>query len=493
MSNINNKDDHIYEVLKSIPNKMLMINFKTEIVFTDIETEKLFEYNRFELIGKKLEILIPERFRFDLNDYIKLFLMSRSNDELGKGKEIIGFTKNNKEIPIEMILNIIKIKNEQYILASFVDLVDRNKREDDTQRKNIEMDLSFDRYNIIEAVPKSLLIVNKQCEIIFINKQTEKLFEYDRNELSGKKLELLIPEKFRIDHFKYMEGYLSNPYNQDIGIGHDLFGLTKSGVEIPIEIKLSHVNITNKDCILVLMIDATERKILKLNLEKKNIELELFVNTVAHDLNSILSESVNYAEILENEIDELDKKTRHEYLNIVSTSSRKMCSIIRELLLFASIGKKAIKYSVIDTKYMVNQICKRFSKIINEKKVKIIIPDTFVECSSYGPWIEQVWLNYINNAIKYGNINPIVEIGSECVDDFVKFWVKDNGHGLTKEEQIEIFKLQDNQTVQHNIIKGHGIGLSIVSRIVTKLDGYTEVESTVGGGSIFSFYLPITK
>ena len=107
----------------------------------------------------------------------------------------------------------------------------------------------------------------------------------------------------------------------------------------------------------------------------------------------------------------------------------------------------------------------------------------------YAPWIEEVWENYLSNAIKYGGQPPKVECGYEQLSDrIIRFWVRDNGQGLTEDEQKQLFvpftKLSQVR------VTGHGLGLSIVHRIIQKLGGQVGVESQVGQGSTFSFTLP---
>jgi signal transduction histidine kinase len=107
----------------------------------------------------------------------------------------------------------------------------------------------------------------------------------------------------------------------------------------------------------------------------------------------------------------------------------------------------------------------------------------------YAPWVEEVWANYISNAIKYGGRPPHIELGATAQDDgVVRFWVRDNGAGLTPEEQTRLF-IPFTRLDQVRV-KGHGLGLSIVRRIVEKLGGQVGVESHVGQGSTFSFTLP---
>jgi signal transduction histidine kinase len=136
----------------------------------------------------------------------------------------------------------------------------------------------------------------------------------------------------------------------------------------------------------------------------------------------------------------------------------------------------------------------RLVDLITETKGQITTPQAWPTVSSYGPWLEEVWTNYISNALKYGGRPPLVTLGYDELPSAqdgkqVRFWAQDNGLGLTPEQQqclfIEFGRL-DNLNVQ-----GYGLGLSIVRRIIEKLDGQVGVESQVGQGSKFYFTLPV--
>jgi signal transduction histidine kinase len=143
--------------------------------------------------------------------------------------------------------------------------------------------------------------------------------------------------------------------------------------------------------------------------------------------------------------------------------------------------------------------------MIEEQQVEITTPsdERWPAALGYGPWVEEVWVNYISNAIKYGGDPPRVELGFDesahqpvsadspvglPADSMIRFWVRDNGYGLTAEEQARLFT-PFTQLSQVRA-RGHGLGLSIVRRIMKKLDGQAWVESNVGQGSTFFFALP---
>jgi signal transduction histidine kinase len=129
--------------------------------------------------------------------------------------------------------------------------------------------------------------------------------------------------------------------------------------------------------------------------------------------------------------------------------------------------------------------------MIEEKQAEIILPDKWPVALGYGPWVEEVWINYVSNALKYSGEPPRVELGGTVqTDGAIRFWVNDNGPGLKPEEQQHVFA----EFTQLSQIRagGHGLGLSIVRRIIDKLGGEVSVESEgiPGKGSTFIFTLP---
>jgi signal transduction histidine kinase len=181
------------------------------------------------------------------------------------------------------------------------------------------------------------------------------------------------------------------------------------------------------------------------------------------------------------------------YLNIIGKSGRKMDNIIDELLLLASMRKlEDAKRMPLIMADIVAEAQGRLVDAIVERHVAIILPPMWPTALGYAPWVEEVWVYYISNAIKYGGAPPYVELGATPSPDgdtaSVRFWVRDNGQGLTPEEQARLFTLFTR--LDSVRAKGHGLGLSIVRRIVEKLGGDVGVESDIGVGSTFWFTLP---
>jgi signal transduction histidine kinase len=216
--------------------------------------------------------------------------------------------------------------------------------------------------------------------------------------------------------------------------------------------------------------------------------LDAFAHTVAHDLKSPLAKISTSLSLVQVDSPNLDKETR-ELLQMSIRASRKMSSIITELLLLASVRKEAVRRTPLNMARVIDQTLNRLSQMIDEYNPELILPDHWPEALGYAPWLEEVWANYISNGLKYGGQPPRLELGATLqADNRVRFWVQDNGPGLSPEAQTALFT--EFTRLDRVRAEGHGLGLSIVRRIMDKLGGQVGVESVVGRGSLFYFTLP---
>ena len=228
-------------------------------------------------------------------------------------------------------------------------------------------------------------------------------------------------------------------------------------------------------------------------LEERNTELDAFAHTVAHDLKNPLAAIIGFASLLEMQ---LAQQGAEEQLILnarrVIQAGRKMNYIIEELLLLATIRKASdLGIGPVEMGHVVKESLTRLQLEIEQSQARIELPASWPAVYGHPAWIEEVWTNYLSNAIKYGGRPPHIILGWDEPPEFsgqVRFWVRDNGSGLTSEEQARLFTLFTR--LDKVRAKGHGLGLSIVRRIVEKLGGQVGVISTPGEGSTFWFTLP---
>ena len=364
---------------------------------------------------------------------------------------------------------------------------------DVTERKQAEEALrnSEERLKILfEFAPDAYYLTDIKGNFVDGNKAAEELVGYKKEELIGKNflhLDLLPKTEMPRAVALLAKSLLSQ------ATGPDEFTLRrKDGSQVTVEIRTFPVIIKGQSLVLGIARNITERKRAQQEQEKLIKELDAFARTVAHDLQSPLARIIGFAELLEVDDAAISPEQARNYLQLIAQNGRKMSNIIDELLLLAGVRQRTVKLQPLNTGSLVAEAQERLRDLIKDYQAEIILPENWPLALGYGPWVEEVWVNYLSNAIRYGGQPPRVELGATLLPDtiMVRFWVKDNGAGLTTEEQAQLFlpfvQLSQVQT------KGHGLGLSIVRRIVEKLGGQVGVESEgmSGLGCIFSFTLP---
>lgn len=222
-------------------------------------------------------------------------------------------------------------------------------------------------------------------------------------------------------------------------------------------------------------------------LQQQNQELESFGHTVAHDLKNPINAIINYTEMLKEDFG-LEGEV-YVLLEKIEQAGHKMTDIISSLLLLASSRKQSVDMEIIEMSDVIHQVLQRLAHMSEEFDATIETPHNWHKAVGYAPWIEEVWTNYLSNALKYGGRPPHVELGStELEDGNIKFWIKDNGDGLDEEEQSHLFV--PFTRISQVRVEGHGLGLSIIQRIVERCNGFVGVESEKGQGCTFYFTLP---
>ena len=227
------------------------------------------------------------------------------------------------------------------------------------------------------------------------------------------------------------------------------------------------------------------------DLQARNKELEAYDHMLAHDLKDPLTIMIAAADLI-TEVPDLTGQELKECMQQIRFTAYEMDSIINSLLLFAEVSKAEVPVEPVNMATVVANVRNRLGTMIKENRAKISTPRAWPRAIGYGPWLEEVWANYISNALKHGGRPPYVELGASAQpDSMVRFWTRDNGPGLPPKELARLFTPFNQIGSVRNL--GHGLGLSIVSQIVEKLGGQVGVESKLGEGSLFFFTLPASS
>ncbi len=247
------------------------------------------------------------------------------------------------------------------------------------------------------------------------------------------------------------------------------------------------------------LVTGLERRVAERTSElvAQNAELDAFAHTVAHDLKNPVGVIVGFAELLVQERGNLSPQEIATSLGHILRTSHKLDRIIEELMLLTGVRRQEVVLEPLDMGPIVEEAIARLQALMREEQAQVTLIDTaaWPRALGYAPWIEEVWANYISNAIKYGGRPPVVALGAEQQIDpstgqpaMVRFWVRDNGPGLSAEGRDRLFT--PFTRLEPARVQGHGLGLSIVQRIVEKLGGEVGLQSDPGRGSTFYFTLP---
>lgn len=397
--------------------------------------------------------------------------------------------------------------------------------------------------SLFEFATEGILVANSKGEIRHANPATERMFGYDRGELNGKLVEVLLPKRYRHDHVGHREGYVQKPSPRSMGHGRDLYGLRKDGSEVMVEVSLSPFETHEGKFVMSFMVDVTERKKNEIELRLAherlkqttdalsllNAELESkvqerteelaeaiqklaaskgevmralekekevnelksrFITTASHEfrtpLGTILS-SVSLIGRYESETD-IDKRKKH--VDRIKSAVNNLTEILNDFLSIEKLEEGVIrcKPELVDLCELLREICDDMRSIA--RKGQQINLDCSIGMISLDPQImKNAILNLVSNAIKYSDENAIISITVADRGDKLEIRVKDNGIGIPAEDVPNIFERFYRAKNSGNI-QGTGLGLNIVRKYIEILGGTVTCDSRYGEGSTFTVIIP---
>lgn len=344
---------------------------------------------------------------------------------------------------------------------------------------------------MIQQMQQGVFVYDNQHTIRYVNRALCRMLGYRPHDLVGESIFKIFPED---DHDEVRQRI----YERERGKSHTYETRLRQKNGEPLYIIAAASPYRDEDHgyagAFAVCTDISERKATEEALIRSNAELDAFAHTVAHDLKNPLSVLMGFADLLESEFTSMPPNEVQYYLQTVGRTADKMINIIDELLLLAQMRHAEVTLMPCDLRQTFEECLQRtrYMTLQYGAEINIIDGDNLPEVLSYAPWIEAALVNYISNGIKYGGNPPHVQIGAQILPDGrTQIWVRDNGAGVPAEKIDRLFVEFDR--LEEVRKKGYGIGLSIVKRIMDKLDGEVLVESELGQGSTFSLILPTPK
>jgi protein-histidine pros-kinase len=465
-------------LLEAAPDAMIVVNGDGRIILANAQTEQLFGYGRTDLIGKGIELLVPERFHGRHPGHRRAYFQQPRVRVMGAELELHARRRDGSEFPVEISLSPMDTDEGQVVTAAIRDV---------GPRKAVEAKFR----GLLEAAPDAMVIVDQRGRIALVNRQTEELFGYDRQALLGQPVEILVPERFRRMHPGYRDHYIASPQVRPMGAGLELYGRRRDGREFPVEISLSPLETEDGTLAMSAIRDISERKQAQQALEERTRALEAaqealvrqerlavlgqLAGGVSHELRNplgVIKNAVYYLRMVASG-DERVQKHLAILEREVQTANRIVTGLLDyarvRLPEFASTDLNALVRGVLDQQQLGQTVA-----VV--RRMAESLPEVLVDPEQ----IRVVVGNLIVNAIQAMPQGGTLTIETEAVAGEVRLVVADTGVGIGPEYLEKVF-----QPLFTTKAKGIGLGLALSRRLVEANRATITVESPPGQGTRF--------
>jgi PAS domain S-box-containing protein len=470
---------------------MVVVDQAGNIVLLNVQAEKRFGYSRDELLAQKVTAIIPEGFAERLIADGTRTAAEALEQQIGTGIELSGRRKDGSSFPIEIMLSPLDSPEGVLVTAAIRDISVRKKAE----AHLAEMESRY--RGLLEAAPEAIVISDPNGRILLVNAQMEKVFGYQREELIGESVEILVPERFRAKHPGYRAGYHAHPRARSMGENLDLQGLRKDGREFPVEITLSPLESPEGLLVTAVVRDITERKKFQEDqfqtlgeLKRSNEELGHFAYIASHDLQEPLRMVASYTQLLSQRYRGKLDADADDFIAYAVAGCNRMQRLINDLLAYSRAGANAKKPRKISSELALLEALINLETTIVESGA-VVTHDELPAVTMDDTHLTQVFQNLIGNAVKYRSAAaPRVHISAntndsnECV-----FSVQDNGMGIDSQYFEKIFILFQRLHGRDEF-EGTGIGLAVCKKMLERLGGRIWLDSQPDKGSTFHFAVP---
>lgn len=498
LSELQNLEAKFKQVLEISEEGIISCNEDYKIILFNKGAENIFGYTHEEIIGKDLNVLLPENFRSSHYEHMKAFANSgKQSKPMNDRSVIVGLKKSNEKFIGRASISVIKIGGKT-IFTVFI----RDVSIEEQYRK--ELEYSEEKLSrIIEIAEDAIIIIDKEHNIKLFNKGAEKIFGYSKNEIFGKDVNTLIPIASHANHTEKISEFGRNVNSSKMMAERsEVVGVRRDGIEFHAEASISNIRIKGSIYYTAIVRDISITKLVIRKLQENVVELEglledkdRYFSVLAHDLRNPFAGLKGYIDLLKSDFDNFSKEEIFEMLESIEVITNKTYLLLENLLDWSRIQLNRTNYS--PKNFTLKEVVKNEVELFHEqakfKKVNLVF---YVEdsCSVFADvnMISAIIRNLISNALKFSKENGYISINSKIVNSYAEVSVTDNGIGMSKDVLKKLF-LTESSKIQKgtNNEKGHGFGLLLVKEFVHKNGGTIEINSELNLGTTIKFTIPI--
>ena len=430
--------------------------------------ERLYRYSAAEAIGSNIDIIVPP----DRRDEHSAMMERSREDQPVENFETVRFAKGGRKI--DVALSIRPVKSASGVIVGLAKIT-----RDITEQKFAE-----EKFRLaVESCPSGMLMVDRAGKVVLVNTEIERLFGYDREELIGQPVDILVPIRLHDLCGRLRDGFGLGPETHGASARRELCGLRKDGTEFPVEVVLNSIHTGEGLLVLGTVVDISERK----RLERLKDE---FVSTVSHELRTPLTSISGSLGLLIGGAAGTLPDPAARLLAIAQTNSQRLVRLVNDILDIEKMESNQIAFNFtrVDTRALVEQAIEANRGFADGYGVRIRLDAASVaaEVHADADRLAQVVTNLLSNAIKFSPRDAEVVAAVEQHDDRIRISVRDHGAGIPADFRPHIFeKFAQADATDARRKGGTGLGLSIVKQIVTRLGGTVGFEDAPGGGTVF--------
>ncbi len=488
------KDVEVVEGLASIvehaSDAIIGVSTRGMITSWNPAATRLFAYPASDVLGQPVALLAPPEQPDELPDLLRQV----ERGERARPTETVRQRKDGQLIVVSVAVSPIFDRGGALNGASLVarDVSDRRRAEERFRA-------------LVETAPDAIVIVDEFGQIELVNAQTERLFGYERAELVGQPIEVLVPMRYRALHPAHRTGYVAQPKVRGMGAGLDLHGLRKDGTEFPVEISLSPLQTDHGITISAAIRDVTERKqaddarahalLREQEASERLRQVDRlrsdFLSTVSHELRTPLTSILGFAQMLVGNWGSFPDEQKQDLVQRIARSGARLNTLIGDLLDFTRLegGQLTFELESLEVALVVTDAVQRCGPVLEDRELVMDVPEglrVLADPAALGRILD----NLIGNAAKFSDRGSTVAVRVKPSGGEVAITVSDQGVGIPAHELDKVFERFYRVGGQSNRRPGTGIGLAIVKEFTEDQGGRVAVHSTPGEGTEFTVVFP---